>query len=735
MDAKEALEKTLGTCPFPTHPKVWGTAPIPKPGGILVVGEAPGKVENAQGEVFVGESGQLLRALVAEEFERNPQPDGGPDNYFTNAILCRPTEGQKDGPPPVAAIKCCRARLLFTVALARPRAILAVGATAAEALLPGVPHRRGLVYEGTFFGHTCPVYLTHHPAYVLRKGDPYPDLVEDIHRCMAGTRPDQSPTEVVRYAPGLTLDSDLIALDIETDGGPLGKAQVLTVSVSDKPGHAIIFGPQDLAELERMVLGKHVIGHNSLFDESVLLGLGIRVPFTNDTLLLHYAEDERKGTHSLKILAPVVAGLTTLEDQIKPYVKGDQGDDEGGFTNVPQDLLERYCARDADATLRLYHQLEASSSGVVYKTLLLPTRKMLVEATAEGIQVDMVALARATEEQKVQILPLWENLKRSGIENPNSDEQLLDALRRGGYKVHDTQKETLAKLKGELPEAIRTYRTEYKLLSAFLQPLAQWVDAAGVVRPRYKQHGTETGRLSASDPNIQQVPERLRHLFTTREGNVWIGWDKEQLEIRTLAWLSRDPAMIEALNSGEDFHERTGKELGLDRKNAKRLNFLIFYGGGAAKAANSLGITRKAAEQFIQRFGRLYPAYTDWKRGIEQTVLGSGTVQSPFGRERHFWYVTEENKWEVFREAINFPSQSMASDLNTWAALQVYQEQGYPAKLLVHDSAYFEVPMVEAERLRYFFADVISRLPLCLEDRGVSFPAEIKIGKTWKDVS
>lgn len=684
--------------------------------GYLVVGEAPGKEEVLAGEPFVGRAGQLLRQTL-DEWGVRPV-------HFTNACLWRPGDGAEDVKPTQREVAACLPRLWALIAWYRPKRILAVGAVAAAALgkfCSGVM-RRGTVKTVTIGGEQYHVWITHHPAYPLYEPDYWIDFYEDVGRFARGERPDDRPTvhvEICEPAP-------IVAVDVEMTSVLPGQGRLLCAAVASQPGYAVVGNVETV--LCSIPADAVLVGHNSLVDEVALRLAGYdNVCFGEDTLLYHYAHDERKRTHSLKTLAPVVARCTTEEDIIAPYLRNGEDDDEGGIAAAPEDILYRYNARDADATLRLWYALrekyQHDENTSLYE-FLMRIRNMLVEATLRGLAVDSRALQEAIDQQEARVADLMATLPV----NPNSPEQVLTWLRQEGYAVADTREETLRGLEGTVPAQILAYREEAKILDAFLRPLMHV--GGEVIRPSYKIHGTETGRLSCHDPNIQQFPERLKHLIVARPDMVFVGWDFSQLEIRVQAWLCGDPIMTQALMEDVDFHQRTGDLLGIDRQSAKRLNFLIQYGGGAAKASRALGISRSRAAQLIEEYYRTYAGLRKWKSQVTQRMIDTGVLVTPYGRRRHFDFLTDENLPEREREGHNFLVQSLSSDINLDVALRMYQRTGIPPLLLVHDFAAFEVP---ADFVQAFMADIRQSLLDVLGPLRPTVPIamSVKAGPNW----
>src|SRR5947209_4329383 len=205
---------------------VWPDNP-PVPTQFIIVGEAPGKTEVLKGQVFCGRSGQLLRELVADV--------GLEGVHYTNTSLFRPSTESKDKPPPAAIWKQERPRLLLEISMLKPRAIICVGTTAAEVLLGNVPRMRGMVKELTLHGQTYPVYISHHPAYVIYEPDQYRDLVEDLQRAKEGQVPERfTPRVLAGDAESLRNNgTGLLAVDTEATSTYQGSSRILCATVSD----------------------------------------------------------------------------------------------------------------------------------------------------------------------------------------------------------------------------------------------------------------------------------------------------------------------------------------------------------------------------------------------------------------------------------------------------------------------------------------------------------------------
>lgn len=688
------------------RPAVWSEAPAPQV-DYVIVGEAPGRWEVRQGKPFVGPSGQLLREIVSEV--------GLGVVHYCNASLWRPGGPTgPDEPPTVNVLNLERPRLMLEIALVNPRrAVIAVGATAARAILGDVPRFRGMVREVGWYGRTFLVYVTHHPAYVLRDPDAYVDLVTDLQRAKALEVPQ-------RFSPGqphyLLLDrpaelsGSIVAIDTEYD--QFGQLTAFALADGER---VFVGGPEQLPQLVETLAQYRgtLVGHNIEVDRRVLPP-GIRqLENAEDTILLHYSQDERRGSHKLKVLGPVVAKMDTAIDLIWPYThKGGLGerqvsndeDEEFGWGAVPPETLREYCGRDAEVTRAVYVALKKTQDSRTERVYTFLKRAARAFAHSPGITVDQQALQDAIsmyEEKVAQHL-------RDFDFNPNSPRAVLAALREAGYtNIRTTSREALVGLEGELPEKLLKYREDAKLLKGFLYPLREWSQREGVVKPHYKLHGTESGRTSCADPNLQQVPSSLKHLFVARPGHVFVSWDFKTHEVRGIAYLSRDEQLLRILQDEDaDPHQVVSDLAGLgDRQVAKRAVFAVAYGAGITRLVRT-GIPRPQAVRAYEAVGQLFPGLARWRESVVRQMYDEGYIETPYGRRRHFWYIDERNAAHLERVAVNFGPQSLCGDIALDSAVTVFEELGYPPMIFVHDFNLIEVPERKAEKVRRWAEEI-----------------------------
>lgn len=733
--SREVLERVQPPCPYPDErPAVWPETPE---GNIdfIIVGEAPGKEEVKQGKPFVGRAGGLLREAVK---------DAGLERvHYTNASLYRPTTSRKDAPPPIKVITAERPRLLLEISMLRPKAVVAAGAVAAQALLGNVARFRGMVKEIELHGEHISVYLTRHPAAILHPpsaggGGPdfYRDLAEDLGRVAAlriPARNEGGRPEISEGTPD--LGARCLAVDTETSGTDVTRADLLCVGVFDGR-RAYTFNPQNLLDFAEFLSAYpgEIVGHNSTFDELLLRRYGVPIRFTDDTILEHTSQDERKGSHRLKTLGPVIAEMDTAIDSIWSYTHGGEGEedeDELGWGAVPSEILTRYCARDAEVTWHLHQKLRESSderSQCVYGFLKRGYRAF-TEGMARGVAVDRGAIAASIEEQRANVQHLSDGFDFP----PTSQPQTLAAFRAAGYKVDSVAEEILRGLKGELPEKLLKFREQNKLLTGFLIPLLERSEQDGRVYPIYKLHGTDSGRTSCKGPNLQQVPNSLKHLFTSSPGNVFVGWDFKVHEVRGIAYLSRDVGLCDVLrDSNADPHTYVAERTGLTRDVAKRTVFAVAYGAGIGRLV-STGLTSQQAQEAYEAVQSLLPGLEKWRQQVIDSMYNKGYVETPYyRRRRHFYYIDEKNAHHQERIAVNFLPQSLCGDIALDSAISVYEELGFPPQIFVHDFNAIEVEEKYAEDVWNECKQIASAI---LPNPYVRFIPEMKpIGRTWADL-
>ena len=470
------------------------------------------------------------------------------------------------------------------------------------------------------------------------------------------------------------------------------------------------------------------IAHNMKFDWHLFNQRGIRVAPVEDTLLLSYTLDAGRTNHGLDVLSEAILGHKPI-----PFgqVAG-SGRTFIGFARVAIDKATEYAAEDTDVTLRLWEvlkpRLAAERMATVYETLERPMPAVLGAMERRGIAIDRAILARlggefAAEASRLEALIF----EAAGTPfNIGSPKQLGDILfgrmgLAGARKTATGAWSTAAGILEDLAEQgnpfaglVLEWRQTTKLKTNYCDALPTFADAENRVHTSYMLAATTTGRLSSTEPNLQNIPVRnaagrkIRSAFVATPGHVLMSADYSQIELRLLAHMADIPQLKEAFARGDDIHALTASEMfnvPIDkmtsdvRRRAKAINFGIIYGISAFGLANQLGIDRGEAGAYIKTYFERFPGIRAFMDGTKATCRTRGYVETLFGRRCHYPRITASNPSErAFNEraAVNAPIQGTAADIIRRAMIRMdaaLAEAGLKARMLlqVHDELVFEV--------------------------------------------
>jgi uracil-DNA glycosylase family 4 len=719
----ETLFQLQPESPYPPDVKMVLPKPPSGPVRLVAVGEAPGKDEERLGEFFVGKAGQLLRGILNDASILE-------ETYFTNVSWWRPPRtpnSEGDERPGIAVVKSQTPRLLCELALVKPQAVIALGKSASEGI-SNPPFHRGQVSIIRVAGRDIPVFQTWHPAYIFREAKFYPDIVEDIRRAVTLDIPRDAETSFIQPDHPVQFSGRYVVLDVETTNLS-ASAEIMCVAARDSKD-SYLFTKDSLSILReslRSFTGK-LVAHNAKYDERVLRRNGIEVTIDHDSLLLHLALDNRRGTHSLSTLAPVFGKRNTLAAEVYEYVSTNE---ENVWENTPADLVHRACAADVVATRDVFTALSHLTNWPEKRLYFFLRRaaRPLAEGEQKGILIDREALDAAILEHDRRVSEAHNSF---GFD-PDSPKQVVEALQREGHDVVSSAENILQRLGSPLARQLLEYRSEAKTLRAFLEPLQkEWIDKDGATHPQVLLHGTDTGRTSCTDPNIQQVPEELRHFFVARPGHQFIGWDMVANEVRCIALLSEDESLCRLLRAGLDPHQEVANATGLTRQQSKNLLFASVYGAGINRLMEQIGITdRQIIYRALETVGSMFPGLPAWKEEVINEVKEKGYVETTFGRKIVFPYQDEKNEWQIQRQAVNSIPQSLGSDIALLTLIRAYEGMGLVPLAFIHDAILIEVPEGRVsevvEGLRTALAEPFPN-PL------VEFKIELKTGKNWRDL-
>jgi DNA polymerase-1 len=550
------------------------------------------------------------------------------------------------------------------------------------------------------------------------------------------------------------LSADLFAFDTETTSLNYMEARIVGVSFAIKAGtaayvpcgHDYLDAPLQLpldwvlAQLKPLLedVSKAKVGQNLKYDRSVLLNHGITLNGIKfDTMLESYVLNATATRHDMDSLAQKYLNTKTTKFE---DIAG-KGAKQLTFNQIDLEQAAPYAAEDADITLRLHQALmpqllKSPELMSVLTTIEIPLVPVLSDIERFGARVD----AKLLGEQSIELTSRLSELEKQAFElagqpfNLASPKQLgailfekleLPVRKKTPKGAPSTAEEVLQELALDypLPKILIEHRGLSKLKSTYTDKLPQMINpATGRIHTSYHQAVTATGRLSSSDPNLQNIPirsgegRRIRRAFIAREGYKIVAADYSQIELRIMAHLSEDKGLLAAFNQNLDVHKATAAEVfdtALEavttdqRRSAKAINFGLIYGMSAFGLAKQLGLGRNDAQQYIDRYFERYPGVQHYMESTRQSAAANGYVETLFGRRLYLPEINASNgqrRQAAERAAINAPMQGTAADIIKLAMIAVDQwlkGSSFDANVVmqVHDELVLEVEASQAEAL------------------------------------
>jgi DNA polymerase-1 len=510
------------------------------------------------------------------------------------------------------------------------------------------------------------------------------------------------------------------------------------------------------------------VGHDLKFDAIMLARQGVTLRGLDiDTMLASYLVDATRSEHRLQDLALELVSYKAIADE---DVCG-RGARAVSLDQVPVEAAIDYACERADLAGQLApvfrDQLKRDGLEGVYETLELPLVPVLIAVEQAGVRIDGPALAAQSQRVDQELARRTKQIyELAGQEfNINSPKQLAEVLfdkmqlpvlkRTGASRAPSTAVEVLEELAlaHDLPRLILEWRALMKLKGTYIDALPQLVNPdTGRVHTCFNQAVAATGRLSSSDPNLQNIPIRtalgreIRRAFIADPGHVLISADYSQIEFRVLAHMSGDPVLVEAFREGADFHERTAlKIFGADppgrdphelRSVAKMVNYALLYGKSAFSLSKDIGVTQQAAQEFIDAYFAGFPRVRAFIDRTLDEARATGIVKTMFGRRRLVPELNSRNgqvRMAAERVAVNMPIQGSAADIMKRAMIDAHQALlPHPDArmiLTVHDELLFEVPKPKAEEL----ASIVRESMQGAAQLSVPLTVDVGIGENWKD--
>ncbi|MCZ6500709.1 MAG: DNA polymerase I [Gammaproteobacteria bacterium] len=576
----------------------------------------------------------------------------------------------------------------------------------------------------------------------------------------------------------------LIAFDTETDSLDYMNAQIVGLSFAIKEGEAAYLpvahdypGAPDqlsrdevLAALQPLLENPKVqkVGHHLKYDAHILANYGIRMGgMQYDSMLESYVLNSTATRHDMDSVASRYLGVETISFE---DVAG-KGAKQLTFNQVPLEQAGPYAAEDADITLRLHHELwrqlkELPTLRNLYEKIEQPLVPVLLRMERTGVLLDADLLQEQSAEIAVRLLELEKQSHEAAGQpfNLGSPKQLqeilfekqkLPIIRKTPKGQPSTAEDVLQELAEnyELPRLILDYRLLAKLKSTYTDRLPEQINLrTGRVHTSYHQAVAATGRLSSSDPNLQNIPirtaegRRIRQAFVATEGHRLLAADYSQIELRIMAHLSGDEGLLQAFANDQDIHRATAAEVFSvapddvsddQRRSAKAINFGLIYGMSAFGLARQLNIRRSEAQDYVDLYFGRYPGVKAYMRDTRQLARDQGFVETVFGRRLYLPEINARNSQRrqyAERSAINAPMQGTAADIIKMAMVQVddwIQRDATDIRLLmqVHDELVLEVPESRVEAA----SERIGELMTGAASLNVPLKVDLGSGANWDE--
>jgi DNA polymerase-1 len=576
----------------------------------------------------------------------------------------------------------------------------------------------------------------------------------------------------------------LLAIDTETTGVDPMRAALVGISLSLEPhsavyipvGHSFLDARQVPLEAVREILGPVLAdpnvpktGHNLKYDMKILARHGLPLEgIAFDSMLASYLLDPDRTSHGLKTLGHDRLGIemTRIDELIG------KGKKQISLADVEVDRVCPYACCDADVSLQLKHRLEPELDKYglrpLYENVEMPLLSVLHRMEMIGVRIDREHLLNVSRELASRLSALAREIcelagKSFNIGSPKQVAEVLfqdlglKPTRQGktGYSTDVVVLEELSRQGHELPKKILEYRMLDKLKSTYADSLPTMVNPeTGRIHTSYNQAVAATGRLSSSDPNLQNIPIRTAEGRMIRsgfiplvDGHVLLAADYSQIELRILAHFTHDRSLVETYKSGGDIHNLTASrifgcpadEVGPEmRRVAKVINFGIIYGMSADRLARQLELTRTQARKFMDDYFAVYPGVKAWTAGIAAVAREKGFVTTLSGRRRAIADINSRNynlRSAAERVAVNTPIQGTAADLMKIAMIAVERrllKMAVRARMImqVHDELVFDLPQSEIDPVRAAVTEEMEQaMPLAVPLR-----VDVKVGKNWEEV-
>lgn len=763
-------------------------APEVRKAKICFVGDYPTMDELKAGQYFLGDPAEVLKRTLAKvEIPLN-------DCYLTNAcdyLISKKSKNIQDWDKQ-------RKRVLDEIRQSEADIVVPLGALATGILLNSKAATMKKVLGNLIDIPELPgktVIPNYHPSVLMHQAGHY-KVYENVMRTIAlyyrgGIRdPGKTTWEIAvpekldEYIEKLEK-AEYVGIDIESSSLNTKRALFWVMGISYAKNKSLVFDRdffmQHRNKLQKLLLLKcKYVWHNGKYDTELLAWRGVKARLDEDTILLHYCTNETSGTHGLGQIATLFLGA----DEYKSKMNSEFNviTDVDAYKSHRDDLIERV-AIDADYTRQVYEKLKPIVSehpdwSRLYDKILMPGSNFLRRVQMNGCKMDVPYLCQLQEQfsQEVEDLqteveeaaaPYWDMdlykaqtgaKSASEIFKPTSPKQMAWMvydrlqLKPTKRKKRSTDEETLESI--ENPPAfvlkVLELRKAKKKLKTYVTSYLEKKDEKDLVHTTFNLHITATGRLSSTEPNIQNVPSSsplLRRSFIPRaENRILMEVDYSGAELRVLAWISQDEALIKAVTEGDMHSEVAANIFGpnftkLQRGIAKTVNFGIAYGRGANDLHNSFPeYSLEECQGWIEGWAKTYPKAWAYLESCIDNVKSNAPLTTIYGRHRRFGLVTAKQLKSLSNEAKNFRIQSISSDNCFLSAMEAEDKlrDEYDSYVinLIHDSILLDVPADPAivKAVSQYMSEVMMQQPIKQFNCNVPFKCDTDLGPNWGDV-
>lgn len=599
----------------------------------------------------------------------------------------------------------------------------------------------------------------------------------DIHSTSHQYQLVQSDDEI-KSLISILEKSEIISFDTETTGIDPTQAELVGMSFCTEGKVAYYLPlPADRNQVLQIIHkfkhilenpAKKLIGQNIKFDMLMMLQYGFDIPAPYfDTMIAHYLV-EPDQRHKLDYLSEAYLNykMVPIEDLI-----GKKGASQKSMRDVPLEQIKEYAAEDADVVMQLYplmkEELIKNEISSVSENIELPLVKVLCDMENDGVRIDAQFLNAYSKTLGVQILDAEKLIyEQAGVKfNIASPKQVGDVLfekmkipyrwRKTSTNQYSTDEEILTELSAEydLVKTILEFRKLSKLKSTYVDALPTMINPkTGRVHSSFNQARAATGRLASENPNLQNIPikdeagREIRKSFLPRDPDyVLLSADYSQIELRLIADMSGEEAMLEAFIKGQDIHRATAAKVyntpydevtSDQRRNAKTVNFSILYGAGATNISRQLGINRTEAKELIDQYYKTYSGLRDYMNSLVENARINGYVSTLLGRRRILRDINSRNalaRTNAERVAVNTPIQGTAADLIKLAMIKIHariRAEKFKSRMIlqVHDELVFDVFRPESEKMKEI---VLFEMKNAIPGLKVPLDVGIGIGENW----